>query len=62
MQIVLCSWCSVTDLVDNMKQDETNGDGMTKTQREFTSKVPNYVTINFMMMMMMMMMLMMMLI
>jgi hypothetical protein len=41
-----------------MKLDETNGDGMTKTQREFTSKVPSYVTINLMMMMMMMMMMM----
>jgi hypothetical protein len=51
-EIALSSWCSVTDRVDNVKQAETNGDGMIKTQSEFTRKVPNYLTINLMMMMM----------
>jgi hypothetical protein len=44
--------------VDNVKQDETNGDGMTKTHWEFTRKVPNYVTINLKMTMTMMVMVM----
>jgi hypothetical protein len=31
--------------MDKVKQDETNGDGMTNTQCEFTRRVPNCVTI-----------------
>jgi hypothetical protein len=52
-EIALSSRCSVTDRVDKVKQDESNDDGMTNAQCEFTREVPNCVTINLTMTMMM---------